>query len=134
MWRLAGSAPFAGVVYFAIIFALGFVLGVMRHVVLSVWTDINPASAVLLELPVILAASWVCCGWVIASCAIPGRRSARAWMGVVAFVMLMGAEALLALCWMGRSLAEHAASYREPAHALGLAGQVAFAAFPVLRR
>jgi len=131
---IAVSASLAGVVYFAIIFALGFVLGTTRYVVLSVWTGIHPAWGILLELPIILAASWVCCGWVITRFGVSGRVSARAWMGVMAFAVLMVAEALLATWLMGQSMAEHAASYRDPTHMLGLAGQLAFAAIPLVRR
>lgn len=129
-----GPASIAGTSYFAIIFALGFLLGSVRTVTLGIWRDVDLIVAVMLELPIILAASWVCCGWIITRCSVPARHAHRLWMGLVAFGLLMAAETALALLLMGRSPTEHVASYREPAHVLGLAGQLAFAAFPLLRR
>jgi hypothetical protein len=55
-------------------------------------------------------------------------------MGGVALVLLLGAELGLSVLAFGRTIAEHLASYGSPAGALGLAGQVAFALFPLLRR
>jgi hypothetical protein len=48
--------------------------------------------------------------------------------------MLMAAEALLGIVGLGRTLAEHLASYTRPLAIWGLSGQIAFALFPVLRR
>ncbi len=127
-------ASIAGAAYFTTIFALGFLLGSLRAIALGTWTDIDPTMAVLGELPIILVASWVCCGWVITRYAVLAHRPDRLWVGFVAFGMLMLAETALAFLLMGRSLAEHVASYREPAHALGLAGQIVYAVFPLLRR
>jgi hypothetical protein len=53
--------------------------------------------------------------------------------GAVAFVLLMAAEATLSVLLSGRSLAEHFELYARPAYLLGLAGQIGFAVFPVVR-
>jgi hypothetical protein len=55
-------------------------------------------------------------------------------MGATAFVLLILGEASLSLWLAGRTMAEHLALYAEPTHLIGLAGQMAFAAFPLLRR
>jgi hypothetical protein len=54
-------------------------------------------------------------------------------MGTTAFVLLMAGELSISLLLAGRSAAEHLQLYWEASHMLGLAGQVAFALFPVLQ-
>ena len=53
----------AGAAYFAIVFAVGFVLGALRVTFLA--PAVGPLPAVALELPVMLAASWWTCGWLM---------------------------------------------------------------------
>ncbi|OGA99383.1 MAG: hypothetical protein A3E25_06855 [Burkholderiales bacterium RIFCSPHIGHO2_12_FULL_69_20] len=115
-----------GTAYFAAVFAAGFVLGVLRTLVLV--SLLGELAAVLVELPLILAIAWLVC-----------TRLLRRWplsppsaqgMGAVAFLLLMGAEAGLSTLLAGRSLAEHLALYAQLPHQVGLAGQLAFALFP----
>lgn len=122
----------AGIVYFGVVFAAGFVLGTLR--VLVVVPRLGEAAAVALEVPVMLAIAWIACGRIIAALRVPGDWPARATMGAVAFALLMAAETALAILAFGRSPAEHLASYREAAALLGLAGQVGFGLMPLLRR
>jgi hypothetical protein len=122
----------AGALYCALVFALGFVLGALRVLVLvpalGLW------GALLLELPVILAASWLVAGRVIRWCGVPPGWAPRMGMGAVAFALLMGAEFALGQLMFGRDLAAHLAQYAAPTAQLGLAGQLAFAAIPLLHR
>ncbi|MCM0021480.1 MAG: hypothetical protein NBV67_15930 [Tagaea sp.] len=122
----------AGAVYFALIFALGFVLGAAR--VLAVAPAIGELLATTIELPIMLAASWIVCGWCVRRFRVPRGAGARLVMGGLAFVLLMAAEASLSVLLAGRSFAEHLTRYAETGPALGLAAQLAFAAFPLLRR
>lgn len=119
-----------GLLYFAAVFALGFALGTLRTFVLA--PALGALGAVLVELPVILGAAWLICGRLLRR-----RRlslPAAAVMGATAFALLMLGEAALSVLLAGRTLAQHLALYAEPAHLLGLAGQLAFAGFPLLRR
>jgi hypothetical protein len=59
----------AGSTYFGLVLALGFALGTLR--VLALAPYLGPTGAVLVELPIMLAASWVLCGWLIARFAVP---------------------------------------------------------------
>lgn len=116
--------------YFGIVFAVGFALGTVRTLILA--PRIGDVGAVAIELPIILLAAWLVCGWLL-----HGQRLTlpdAAAMGAVAFALLMAAEALLSVLLAGRTLSEHLALYAEPAHLLGLSGQIAFAAFPLVRR
>ena len=121
----------AGVAYFAFVFALGFVFGLARMIAMSRFPDFTRLDAVLLELPVILAASWLICRMLIQRLAVR-EFSARSIMGAAAFALLMAAETALGMALGGETLASHFALFREPAHAIGLAGQVAFALLPMI--
>jgi hypothetical protein len=118
----------AGFAYAILAFAVGFVLGSVR--VLLVVPRVGPSVAVLLEVPVILAASW----WISRLCVelFKVRRAvaARLVMGLVAFLVLMLAEVTLSALVFGTSVTGYLASLTTPAGAIGLAAQVAFAGFP----
>ncbi|WP_163272562.1 hypothetical protein [Chelativorans alearense] len=118
-----------GAFYFAAVFAVGFALGTIRS--LALVPRLGELGAVAVELPVILIAAWIICGWLIG-----GQRlspSEAAGTGGVAFVLLMLAEAAVSVGLSGRAVTAHLALYAEPAHLLGLAGQIAFASFPLIR-
>lgn len=121
----------AGVVYFLLVFAVGFVLGTVRVVV--VVPRIGELAAVVLELPVMLAVSWVLAGVLVARFDVPATRPARVAMGGVGFALLMVAEAALAVAVFGRPLAAHLAHYGTWPGVIGLAGQVGFGLMPLVR-
>ncbi len=120
----------AGSAYFAIIFALGFVLGSARVLVIA--PRIGEFAATMLELPVILAASWIVAGWLIKQLQIAPDTKSRLLMGGVAFGLVMIAEPLLGLSF-GRSLAEQGSALLRPAGLAGLAGQALFGLMPWIR-
>lgn len=121
----------AGLFYVLLMFAAGFALGTLRVLVLLPLMGELPAVA--LELPVMLALSWVVAGWLIRRMAVPHSSGARLAMGGLAFALLMVAEMALAVGVFGRSLPEHMAHYATWPGALGLVGQVGFALIPLLR-
>ncbi len=128
---LHGAVP-AGVVYFAIVFAAGFALGVLRVLVLMprLSPSLGGTIAILIELPFILTTSWVVCRRLIAHFHVADVAAARLLMGALAFALLITAEVLLATLGFGRDLAEQIHRYRKLPELLGLLGQLAFAAFP----
>lgn len=121
----------AGLVYFAIVFACGFGLGAIR----TVWIApvAGELAAVLIELPLILAISWVICGKVVCRFNLPAAFGSRLPMGVLALALLLAAEAGLSILGFGRTLSEHVASYYSASGAMGALGQLAFGAFPVVQ-
>lgn len=121
----------AGVVYAAVVFAAGFVLGTLRTLVFVPW--LGGSAAVVLELPVILAISWIICGWVIRRCEIPIDGGVRLAMGGVALAVLLASEACLSVILFGRSFGQHLATYRYSGAQIGLAGQLLFALMPLIR-
>jgi hypothetical protein len=125
------SALKAGLLYFAIVFAAGFILGTLR--LLLVVPALGQAAAVLIELPIMLAISWVACASVVRRWSVLPNVRDRAFMGATAFLLLMTAELALSVLLFGRSPAEFATSLATPSGGIGLAGQIAFAVFPLLQ-
>ncbi|MDA0267335.1 MAG: hypothetical protein O2890_10270 [Cyanobacteria bacterium] len=121
----------AGVLYFAIIFAVGFALGTTR--VLLLVPRLGAVTSELIELPIILTAAWSLCGRLVARYQVPHHWQARLSMGAIAFTLLMIAEAVLSVALFGNSITAHFASYRSLYGGLGLLGQVIFATFPLVQ-
>ena len=119
----------AGVMYFAVVFAAGFVLGVLRTLVLL--PHVGPALAVMIELPLILGFAWWACARILRRLCL--TRGEAVLMGVVAFSLLMLGEAGISVWLAGRSLQQHLALYAQAPHWLGLLGQLGFAGFPWLQ-
>lgn len=118
----------ATALYFGVVFAAAFALGVLRMLVLA--PALGPLMAVALELPVVLALSWLVAGRVLRlwPMALRGRLA----MGTLAFALLMVAETGLALAF-GQTLRGFLAAMATPEGRLGLAGQIGFAILPALR-
>lgn len=125
-WALA-----AGLAYFTIVFAAGFMLGTLRVMWLA--PMLGEIMAVLLELPLMLAVSWLSCTWLVRRFAVPPQAAARLGMGAIAFTCLMLAEALLAVTLFGQSLQQFLSGFQNTQAQLGLAGQLAFALIPLLQ-
>ena len=125
------SAIKAGIAYFALVFAIGFALGAIR--VLFVAPQLGAAGAVAIELPVMLALSFVACRRLVRRFAVPPAVNARLLMGAIAFALLMAGELGVSVFAFGRSAAQHFATCGALEAQLGLAAQLLFAAFPVLQ-
>ena len=110
-------AAAAGLLYFAIVFAAGAMLGAARMFVVE--PGLGAMAAVLIELPLMVAVSWCICRWLFAR---------------LAFILLMVAELALTLFALEGTVASHLAAYRTPAALVGLAGQLAFAVMPLAVR
>ena len=121
----------AGALYFALVFAIGFLLGTIRVIVVG--PSVGELNAVLLELPVILAASWFICRRLTTSLQVPPDLTSRVGMGASAFVLLLAAEVVLSVFLFGNSLDRHFENFRTFHGAIGLAGQFAFALFPIIQ-
>ncbi len=121
----------AGLVYVLAVFAIGFGLGIVRT--LLVIPRVGTIAAVLIEAPVLLALAWRICGALLRRFAVPAGWLPRLVMGATAFGVLMLAELLLAVVLLGQSPAQHWARYADPAEQIGLAAQLLFATFPLLR-
>ena len=120
----------AGALYAIIVFLIGFVLGTIR--VLVVAPRLGETIAVILEAPVILAASWFVCRWCVGRLSVRRTVPPRLLMGFVAFLVLMSAEVGLGAV-LGRSLVDQLAAYKSSPGAIGPGAQMIFAVFPVIQ-
>lgn len=121
----------AGFAYFAFVFGIGFLLGTFRVVVAI--PHFGERLAVLTELPIILTAAWMICRWLVSHLEVPRDWQSRLAMGSFAFGLLMAAELFLSVTLFGNSIGDHFDTYQSLPGALGLTGQVVFAAFPLLQ-
>lgn len=121
----------AGVAYFAIVFAAGFIFGTIR--VLAVAPLTGATIAVLIELPFMLTFAWFVCRRLGRRFALPPSIRSGFVMGVTAFILLMIAEYMLARALGGVSLQTYLAEFLTLPGAIGLAGQVGFAVMPLLQ-
>jgi hypothetical protein len=117
----------AALAYFAAAFAAGFVLGAIREIV--VVPRLGGLAAVALEVPIMLAISWIAARVIVARFAVPTDLVPRLVMGGLAFVLLQVAEMALA-AGFGISPTAYLAGLATPRGLLGLAAQVAFAFLP----
>lgn len=118
----------AAVVYFAVVFGIAFLLGVVR--VLVVAPRVGPLAAVMIETPLVLIVSWIAARECVARFRIPPTARDRLTLGLVAFALLMAVELALSVLAFGLTPAEHFAAWATPAGALGLSAQMVFALIP----
>lgn len=122
----------AGILYFVVVFAAGFVLGTARVLLLA--PRLGELLATVTELPFMLAISWFACGKLITRFQVPPRTKPRLTMGAVAFALLMLAEVFLSVTLFNRTLNEFADALTTPPGLLGLGGQILFGLMPLLHR
>ena len=122
----------AGVAYAVTVFAIGFLLGTARVLLLA--PRVGSKIAVLVEAPIILTASWYASRIWMTRLAVGAEIRPRILMGVVAFVTLMMLEVALSIILFHRSMGEYLTELRSPAGAIGIAAQICFAIFPLLNK
>jgi hypothetical protein len=128
------SAPLlAGLAYFALVFALGFLLGTARTLLVRDAAGDGRLLGVLIELPIMLGASWFLCLYAIRRFTVASTVIARTVMGGLAFALLMLAELVVGALLSGRTPGEHFALYGQASYALGLAAQTGFALMPLIQ-
>jgi len=118
-----------GLVYFLIIFAFAFAMGVGRALVVA--PRLGETAAVLLEIPIL----------VIASSFVARRITSDRFftlgqllsIAAIAFTLTMVSEALLADVIRGQSIPQWASALATPLGLVGLGGQLISAMMPTLR-
>ena len=116
----------AAAAYWALIFALGFVLGTVR----TLWgaAALGEGNFILIEIPAMLSASWFAARQLVARYEVPRGLPALA-MGGIAFAFLMLAEAALTAILGGNPM-DWLASLTAPPELYGFLGQIAFGLMP----
>ena len=101
----------AGLLYFALTFAAGFVLGTVR--VLWAVPAFGTRAAELIETPIMFAVSLLAARWTVRRLGVPPTAPRRLGIGLVALGLLLAAELTFVLRLRGLSIGEYFAS-RDP--------------------
>jgi hypothetical protein len=121
----------AGASYFAIVYQVGFVLGTTRVLLLA--PRIGEFAAVLLETPIMLAASWVASRWCTGRFNVAPANLPRLTMGGVAFTLLIAGEVGVSILAFGRSLEGTIAAFLSLPGLIGLSAQIIFGLLPAIQ-
>ncbi len=101
----------AGVLYFVLVFGVGFVLGTIRT--LWVVPRFGTRTAELMETPIMFVITIAAARWIVRRLAVQASLSSRLGMGGIALSLLLLAEFTLVLWLRGLSIREYLAS-RDP--------------------
>jgi hypothetical protein len=123
------AALLAGAAYFAALFGTGTAFGVARE--LYVAPLFSPLTALLLELPMILAVAYVVCSWIADYLQVGDSWTDNVAMGATTLALLVAGDVALSLFLPARPGMPVAGAW---APALGFAAQAVASALPLLRR
>ena len=101
----------AGVLYFALVFGAGFVLGTIRTLWVVPW--LGARAAELVEAPIMVGIAALAARFVVRRLAVPPELSVRLALGTVALALMLVAEFTLVLWVRGLSIRDYLAS-RDP--------------------
>jgi hypothetical protein len=120
----------AGVVYFAVVFGAGFVLGTVR--VLWAVPRFGARVAELMEMPIMLVVVIVAARAIVRWLAVPPAPVRRIGMGTVALTLLVAAELALAFLLRGLLPRDYVAQQDPVSGVAFLVVLGAFAAMPLV--
>ena len=101
----------SGSLYFALVFAAGFLLGTVR--VLWLAPRLGVRTAELMETPIMLLVSLAAARWVVRKLAVPCTPASRLGMGATALALLLAAEFGFVLWLRGLTISQYFAN-RDP--------------------
>ena len=129
---MAMSRPFpvAAAAYFGLVFAVGFALGVWRTLLLV--PRLGERWAELLEMPLMVGASYLAARWVVRRFAVRRDARSRLYVGFFALGLMLIAELLMVLLAQRASLAEYVAGRDPISGAIYLLALCLFALMPWL--
>ncbi len=120
----------AGVLYFCVVFAIGFVLGTIRT--LLIVPHLGARRAELMEAPIVIAVSFVSARWIVRRMALSYVVLQRLVMGAIGLVLLLAAEFGFVLWLRGISLQQYFATRDPVAAAVYYLALVVFALAPAI--
>jgi hypothetical protein len=120
----------AGVLYFAIVFGVGFLLGPIR--ILWAVPRVGARTAEVLEAPIMLVITIVVAWWITRRFAVPRTPSSQLGMGVVALVLMLIAEFGFVLWLRGLSIRDYLAGRNPVAAAVYYVTLLLFGVMPLL--
>jgi len=119
----------AGVLYFALVFAAGFVLGTIRTLWAVPWLGVRTAE--LVELPIMLGVSIIAAWWVVRHVGIPPLWPRRLAMGCIALGLMLLVEFTVVLWIRGLTIRGYLEARDPVSGAVYFATLGAFAVIPL---
>ena len=116
--------------YFAIVFGVGFLLGPVRILVLE--PLVGPTLAVACEAPILVAVMIASSRWLPARLGMPPKIPALAAMGVGALVLQQTADLAVGIFLRAMTPSQILANFATPAGAIYALTLAAFAAMPLV--
>jgi hypothetical protein len=120
----------SGVLYFALVFGAGFVLGPIR--ILCVVPRFGTRMAELMEEPIMFVVIILAARWIVQRLAIPSTPSRRLSVGCIAAGLLLVAEFTLVTSLRGLSISQYLATRDPVSGTVYYAMLVVFAIMPLL--
>jgi hypothetical protein len=120
----------AGVLYFAVVFGAGFLLGTIR--VLWVAPRFGMRTAELMEAPIMLVVTILAARWVARRLSLPPTLATRLGVGFVALGFLLAAEFAAVLWLRGLTMSQYLAGRDPVAGAVYIVMLGVFAVMPLL--
>jgi len=122
----------AGFAYFAVVFAAGFLLGVVREAWLL--RHLARRSAELAEMPLMLVVIVLAAHWAVQRFAVPARAGLRLQLGLFALALMVTVEFNVVLWLRGLTIAQYLQARDPVAFAVYLAMLAVFALMPLAVR
>jgi hypothetical protein len=123
----AARAVLAGVLYFAMVFGAGAVLGTLR--VLWVAPAVGARAAELAEIPVMLAIAVLAARWIVRRMAL--GTGERLGMGLAGFALMLACEFTVVLAARGLTLERYFMAFDPVSGTAYFAALVAFMVIPL---
>jgi hypothetical protein len=120
----------SGVLYFAVVFGAGFVLGPIR--IRWAVPRFGPRMAELMEMPIMLLVIVGAARWIVRGLAVPSTPTRRLGIGGVALALLLVAEFAVVLRLRGLSIREYVAGLDPVSGTVYYVMLGAFAVMPLL--
>lgn len=117
-------------VYFALVFGAGFVLGPIR--ILWAVPRFGARTAELMETPIMLTVIVLAARWIVRRFAVPPAPSRRLAVGGLALVFVLAMELSAVLALRGLTISQYTATRDPVAGAVYLGSLVVFALMPLL--
>jgi|JI9StandDraft_1071089.scaffolds.fasta_scaffold406948_2 hypothetical protein len=121
-----------GFLYFLGIFIFAFGLGIIRNIFVIPY--IGALYGVLLEIPILLTASWFYSLLIINRYSVSRDSKTLFYFGGFAFIILMIVEAIFSLAIFGRTWTEFLSELQTLHGALGLFAQIIFGIIPLFHK
>jgi hypothetical protein len=120
----------AGGLYFALVFAAGFALGIVR--VFLIVPRVGERAAELAEAPLMIAVSWFAARWIVRRFALPPVVRTRLAAGLIALALMLAFEFGLVLRLRHLTIAEYFATRDPISSTVYYLSMVLFALLPLL--